>query len=108
MINLIQGEDKTISVQLKKTTGYVDLTSVTEISAKFKTATGTPLVKLLSTNGIAVTSAVNGLFDVTLSDTETATLTVGAAQDWEITVDIGSNRKVYQVLANLNVTAKLF
>lgn len=108
MINLIQGADKTISVQLTKSpSGYVDLTSASEISVKIPSL-GAAIEKLKSTGGVTVTGAATGEFEFSLSDTETATLRVGENQSWEITVDIGSNRKIYQVTENMNVKAKLF
>ncbi len=108
MINLIQGEDKTISVVLAKTTGFVNLTGATEITVKIPTRSGTPITKLKSTAGVVVTSAVGGAFEFTLDDTETATLVVADEQNWEITVDIGTNRKIYQVTDNLSVKAPIF
>ncbi len=108
MINLIQGEDKTIQVTLSKASGYVDLTSATEITVKIPTKSGTPITKLKTTAAITVTSPTTGTFIFTLDDTETATLKVEDGQNWEITVDIGSNRKIYQVTDNLSVKAKIF
>lgn len=109
MINIVQGEDKTVSVQLAKTSGYVDLTLVTEISVKIPTNSATPIEKKLTVaSGVVVTSAVNGTFEFSLSKTETLTLKAESSQDWQITVDIGTNRKIYDVLSNMNVTAPIF
>ncbi|MGZ6477691.1 MAG: hypothetical protein ACXWQE_00235 [Bdellovibrionales bacterium] len=108
MINIIQGEDKSIAVVLAKTTGFVDLTLATEITVKFPTRAGDPLIKLLSLGDVVVTSAVGGAFSVTLSDTETAAMIAAASQSFEIIVDIGSNRKIYQSRESLTVKSDIF
>jgi hypothetical protein len=108
MINIIQGEDKTLALTINKTSGPYDLTSATEIILKFPTQSGTPLEKKLSNASLSITNAALGKISVPLSDTNTNTLRPEENQGIELYIDVGASRRIFQIKEILNVYRAMF
>ena len=114
---IIQGEDESLTVQLKKPDGsFVDLTGVTEIDAVFFKEDMTCLHKKLSLAEIVLLNALAGKFQIIMPKADTAVLKLSPVDaqtglagysSFEITYTIaGLDTKVqfidsYQVIASL-------
>lgn len=57
---------------------------------------------------VAVLDSLGGVFKLTISDTESALLKVGPDQSLEVIVDIGTNRRIAQLLKAITVVRRLF
>jgi hypothetical protein len=108
MINIIKGQDRTVRITFQESDGTAwSLSGMTDILVYFPAAT-TITKQYTVASGVTVVSEAGGIIEVTLTDTETGTMTVGYGQHMEIIVDKGTTRKLFQVLSQLNVVARLF
>ena len=99
-----QGEDRTISAIVKQSDGKCyDLTGATEITATFNDG----IVVTMTGGAISIASNEGGAVDITLSDTETATITKGISS-FELWIDVGTDRRIVQFLNALTITPKLY
>jgi hypothetical protein len=107
--DVIQGEDKSLVVHLvdAETEEPVDLTSATEIKARFRKADGTVLQKLLSTAGVAVVSIAGAKIEITLTEADTALLLLGSKQDFEVESQVGTTTTIVKFPRSLTVEAKI-
>ena len=111
-LNIVQGEDKDITVRLSLETGDpYDLSSVTAISAEFPAAAGGCVtitgVSPFNAAPIVIESpSTSGKITLTLSDTETALLASGTSHI-ELIIDEGTDRKIIQFKNSLNVLERL-
>lgn len=107
MINIIKGQDRTIRFTFTQSdgTGW-SLSGMTEITVYFPAST--TITKTYTGGTVTVVDSANGIIEVTVTDTDTATMNVGYGQALEIIVDKSSTRKLFQVRDIMNVTARLF
>lgn len=108
-VEIIQGEDKTFYVKLTdEITGDVfDLTNATAIKAIFKGTTSNVEVTQAASEIAIVTPAVNGKIEITVSDTKTAQMLVGARLPIEIEITETTDVTIVQILKQLTVTARI-
>lgn len=94
-IDIVQGEDRTITLQLKNETEdeFYDLTGYTEIAVAFKKTDGAITKTYSASGGVTVVSATAGKLQVVLSDSDTALLKKGV-QPIYITIDKGTDRRI--------------
>lgn len=95
-LKIVQGEDRTLNLHLTEEDSGADynLTSVTEITVKFKKTDLSVLTKTYSASGgVTVVSAVAGKIEVVLSDSETALLKSGE-QSIYCTVEFGTLKRI--------------
>ena len=105
-IELVQGEDKTITLMFKMSGEPFDMTGTTEIEARFPGA-NEPVSKKLSQSGVSVINAAGGKVAVTLDDQDTLLLKVGERQSFEVLVDNGPTRRIFQFERNLTVNKRI-
>ena len=103
---IIKGEDRTLERSIVDESGNaMDLTGYTEITATFAGTAGT--ITLTETGGeISVTNEGGGLIEINLTDTHTDLLSLGS-QSYEVWVDIGTIRRIFQYLKTLTILARL-
>lgn len=105
---VIQGEDKTLSLIVQRSNlSSFSLSGATEISARFRKADGTVLVKTLTGAGVVIVDAPAGKFSVILTKVDTALLRVGALQSFDVFFDFGAQRTIAQYIQRLTVSASL-
>jgi hypothetical protein len=110
-LNVIRGSDREFSIRIaiKESGEPFDLTGVTQILAYFPKEDGSALVKnMVSSGDIAVLSPTTGKIRVYLSETDTASLSVGEVQSFEIEVQIGGVTSIVQFVETLNVIDRVF
>ena len=110
---IIQGEDKTLTVQLSDpdTKEFTNITGVSEITAIFLNTDGSFLQKKLSTSGIVLVNALAGKFQIVLSAAETALLALTPENSYsniEVRFVIASKTTIVQLEDSIEVVAKLF
>jgi hypothetical protein len=113
LITIVQGEDRTLTFTLQEVdangvTTYMDLTGVTEIEVRAAAAAGGYISFKKSATKVAVLDTLGGVFKVTISDTESALLKVAPDQNLEVIVDIGTTRRIAQLLKSITVIRRLF
>lgn len=109
MLNIVQGEDRLITVRLEdENQDAVDLSPFDEITASFKRADNTLLEKKLTLAEITIPSAApqNGKIQIILTDTDTASLKVGKI-DFELILDDGTERKIIQFKEQIEIKKRL-
>ncbi len=107
MLKIIQGEDKTFNVTLRKEDGDpYDLTGATEIKFTFP---GTSAIQQISLTGTEVTvvNAELGKLQATINDTKSALLKVGEQQTFECQIDVGTARTKVKFEEQLTVESTL-
>jgi hypothetical protein len=105
-MDIIQGEDRTVRLVFSRTSGPYDLTGASELAVAFPGRTG-KVTKLLSLGAVVLTDPTHGIIDVTISDTDTGLMAIGEDQRLEVTLDFGSNRRVFQPDASINIWKKI-
>lgn len=113
VITIVQGEDRSLNFQIKEVdssdvTTYMDLTGATEIELRAPDNSTGYISFKLSNAEVAVIDSKNGIFKVLMSDTKTALLRIGQSQNIEVIVDIGSERRIAQLLKAITVVSRLF
>lgn len=111
MLKIVKGEDKTWEVTLPDETCKdkdLDLTGATEITAVFEKTDGTTLSVTMTGAAITVVAAKAGRISITLSDTNTALLKARDDGSYEIAVDIGAVKKIFQFEQELEIVERLF
>lgn len=106
-LTIIQGEDRVLSLRVKRSDdGSVDLTGVTEITAKFlKTDSTTLEIKMTDVGApVVVTDAPAGRFTVSINETQTALLQKKSdPYDFTVVIDWGSTRRIVNYVKGLLV-----
>jgi hypothetical protein len=105
---IIRGEDRTLPMRVQLSSGgSFDLTSATEIEAKFKKQDGGALSLKLSTGGVVVTDGPAGRFTVNINDTNSALLNPNpnTAQDFEVVIDKGTDRRIVKYTRGIKVVS---
>ena len=105
IIKIYLGEDRTLSLALQYNDDVhtpFDLTGATEITAKFPG----PVTKTMGGGAITIVQAKQGKITVALSDTDTAALTIGAKQNFQVQVDIGTVTRIAKFEKMLTVEAQ--
>jgi hypothetical protein len=113
LITIVQGEDRTLTFTLQEVdangvTTYMDLTGVTEIEVRAAAAAGGYISFKKSATKVAVLDTLGGVFKVTISDTESALLKVAPDQNLEVIIDVGTTRRIAQLLKSITVIRRLF
>jgi hypothetical protein len=108
--SIVQGEDRTLPLQVQRSDGgSFDLSSVTEITAKFVNQDAS-ILSLTKTGGaVVVTDGPAGRFTVSISDTQSAALRLlnpVSAQDFTVVIDSGSDRRIVNFTKGLKVVAE--
>lgn len=108
-ILIVQGEDRDLPFGVKdiEEDVYIDITTATAISVKTSGANGTPVEFTMAASEVTVTDGPKGKFSVKMSDTKTALMKLGAL-DLEVVIDFGSDRRIIQSKAVLNIVKALF
>lgn len=117
-VTIVQGEDRTINFQVKEVdssgvTTYLDLSgTIYDIELKLAGTASTVSFKK-SSNEIVVVDGKQGLFKVTMSDTKTALLKLGANQNAEVIIDLtaaptSGERRIVQLTKVITVVKQLF
>ncbi len=108
-LKIITGTDVSLTLYIRDSEDQpYSLSGATEIAVKFAKNDDSALVKLLSLAEVVVASASLGKLTLSLTDSDTALLKVGALQDFECVIDIGSTRKIASFDGLLEVVAKQF
>lgn len=109
-LTIIRTGDKkfTVNVLQKKDCGTscgrpFDLTGATEITACLPKEGGGAVLATLTGGKVNILSAVLGEIEINLDETDTAQLNLGEEQDFEIQIEIGSEKTIVQILECLNV-----
>lgn len=111
-INLVQGEDVTITVRISTEDGDpYDFTGYTEVTAVFTQAAGTCLSKLETAGDITVVLPItSGKAEISLDDADTLSLETGTT-GFELIIDKGAHpggeRRIVQFKNSLNVLERL-
>jgi hypothetical protein len=113
---IIQGEDKTLAIRLTSgTTGDpYDLSTVTDIEARFANADGTCQHYDLSTGGVQILSALGGRFQVNLPASGTGLLALSDPnadvpyQGIEVHVSGGGLVSIINLPGTVDVKSRLF
>ena len=102
-VPIVRGEDRDIRLSLVRSdaTAY-DLTTATAITVKI-----IGKYNLIQKTGIAITSPAAGQIQFNLSDAETDLLKIANNQAIEITVDVGSTRRIFIAERAFSVTDRL-
>ncbi len=108
VIPIVQGEDRNVRIVLKKGALPYSLVGATEIEVKILKTDETALSKKLSLSGVEIVDAANGVMDIILTDTDTASLKVAGLLSMEIIFDAGTVRRIFQLKNVLDVIAKLY
>jgi hypothetical protein len=103
-ILIVQGEDRDLPFGVKdiEEDVYIDITTATAISVN-----GTPVEFTMAASEVTITDGPKGKFSVKMSDTKTALMKLGAL-DLEVVIDFGSDRRIIQSKAVLNIVKALF
>lgn len=105
ILEVFRGEDFTFRCFISNEDGGpFDLTGATEITARFIKSDGSVLSKTLTGSAIVVNSAEGGDISISLNDTDTESLKVGAKQAFDVKVDIGSTTRICYFSKNLTVS----
>lgn len=113
-VTIVQGEDRSLNFQIKEidsdsVTTYLDLTGATAIEMRVSDLAGTGFIAFtLAATEITIVDAKNGQFKVQMSDTKTATMKLAASQNAEVIIDIGTDRRIAQLLKAITVIKRLF
>lgn len=108
MIEIFQGEDKTLTLTFKKGGVAYDLTGLTAAIVEFKKTDGTLLQK---TNGAGVTvnsPATGGVLTVVLVKTTETDLLMAGDASFRVVLDFGSIRVIRIVRNSLIVRDKRY
>lgn len=107
-VEVIQGEDRTITVFIKDQDGNAyDLTGVTAVEGKFKGTSSTVSVTQAAGDIAVVSPAGAGEMTITLNETDTAALALGTSS-FELIIDKSTERRIVQFISGIKVTAALF
>lgn len=106
---IFKGEDYALNLVIKTQSGKLyDLTGSTEINARFKKeGTSDLLEKKLSLSGVTIVSAIGGEIQVNLTDTDTGSMLIKDLQDFDVVIDVGSNRRIAFFSKKLSVRKAL-
>lgn len=104
--NLIQGDDLTFKILVKKSGGCYDLTSVSAATLKIPLAAGGEETLAIGT-GLTIATPVNGEVEVTISDTISATLKIGTL-NLELILDEATEFTTLQFTGGLVVTKRFY
>ncbi len=107
MINIVQGEDRTIVLTFKKDGAPFDLSAATEIVARFPAANGGVIEKKKSDDEIVITDGPAGTAAVILDNVDTVALLAGEKQTFQVAVDFTDDKRIFQVKKILNVLRPL-
>lgn len=111
-LNIVQGEDKEITVRLTLESGDpYDLTGITAISAEFPASAGgcvtiTGVSPFNAAPIVIETPATSGKLTITLNDTQTALLASGTSH-FELILEKSSDKKIVQFKNSINVLERL-
>ena len=90
-----RGEDKTLNIRISNEDGSpLDLTGVTEITAKFKKEDETVLSLTKTAGAIAVVTAAAGSITVTIPKASTLLLATSEEASFTIMIDIAGSRRI--------------
>ena len=104
VVNIIQGADAIISMVLTYANlAFFDLTNATIITASFRNADNSILVKTLLAGIAIVAPPANGKITITLTAAETALLKVGRNQNIELQLTVSGQIFIIKQSAVLNV-----
>lgn len=106
VVELVQGDDKTLTLRFYVNGEPMDLSGTTEIEARLPGA-NFAVSKKLSNSEIAIISPNGGKVAVILNDSDTVMLKVGEKQGFEVLVDIGQVRRIFQFEKALTVKKRL-
>lgn len=111
-IKIVQGEDFVLEANLKTTIGCktecFDLTGLTEATAVFKDTNDADISVTFTGGAIVVDGADGGgRLLITLSDTFTAQIKTGTTVSFELEIEKGTDKRIYQFIKVLNVVARL-
>lgn len=107
VVKIVQGEDKSINLRLRDENGDpFDITGADPLKAIFKKTDGTLLEKGIGT-GVAIVNGPAGKLTVDLEDADTSALKVGEFQDFEVEINIGSDKTIVQFQKSLTVKKRL-
>jgi hypothetical protein len=110
---VIQGEDKTLVVQLKKEDEqeYLDITTATEIDCCFLNTDGTIAHVLFTAGNVAILSGPSGKIGISLTPSVSSLLALspdGSYSDIEIRLTMGGKLTIVQLPQSFLVKSKLF
>lgn len=100
-IIIIREEDRTLQLAISESNGQpYDLTGVTEIEMQLENEDGSKLELKYTDSEISVVAAKAGTISVTITDTQSASLLVGTAMDFQVAITIGGlvRRALFQGL----------
>lgn len=117
-VTIVQGEDRTINFQVKEVdsagvTTYLDLSgTVYDIELKLA-GTSTTVSFKKSDSEITIVDGKSGTFKVTMTETKTAALKIGANQNAEVIIDLtaadpAGERRIVQLTKAITVVKQLF
>lgn len=87
---IVKGEDRTLPLRVTNSDGTsYNLSTTTEIRARFRKADGSSLEQRLTLAEITIIDAINGRLAVTLSEDDSNTLLVAERQDFSVIFDKG-------------------
>ncbi len=106
-MDIVQGEDRTFRLKFRAidehgATRVYDISSASEITVLMPGRTER-LVLTLSDDDIDNDDGDQGFCDVTLTNEDTQSLRVGDGQLFEVIVDFGTERRIYQPEVVFNV-----
>ena len=109
-MRLIRGEDRILGLRATRSGACdsepalsYDLTGATEITVKLMKSDNTFLLKKLTDTSVAITSAINGQFTVSLTDAETLTLKSGENMSFDVEVEKGTEKRIVEFKNQLTV-----
>jgi len=108
---VVKGADQTLDVQLKTQSGFVDLTSASEIKAVLLNADGSFLEKKLSTGGIVLVSGPSGHFQIQLAASETLLLAESVApaySDIQVNFVIAMKTTIVNLIGVVSIVASRY
>jgi hypothetical protein len=114
-VKIVQGTDRKIVVRLEDSIGDAwDLSDVDEVTATFRLADGSQLVKKLSLNEVEIVGSkpMNGKIAIILTDTDTANMKVSdnlkkTYSSFEIILDDGQDTQIVQFKDSLEIIKRL-
>lgn len=104
---IVKGSYRVLIVRLELTNGDpYDLSTATQITARFQRQDNTILQKNLS-SGVSILSAGGGKIQINLTEIDTASLMVGNAMSFEIDIDVNTVRTIVLANQSLQVVNRL-
>ncbi len=110
-LSVIKGSDREflLKITMKDTGDTFDLSSVSQIKVYFLKEDGSVLEKNMTPQAaVTIADACQGKIKVVLSELETATLSPGEAQSFEVEIQVGDVTTIVQFREVLNVIDRLF